>query len=96
MATPEEIRKNKEELAKSREAGGIVGPYEEISFDKAGNPMPKKSATTTPKKLIKKTKETIDNKEMEDMMKKDIEEEAKNRGNRQNQPISFEITAPKK
>jgi hypothetical protein len=42
MATPEEIRKNKEEFAKSKKAGGIVAPYEEISFDKAGNPMPKK------------------------------------------------------
>ena len=95
MATPEEIRKNKEEFAKSKKAGGIVAPYEEISFDKAGNPMPKKS-TTTPNNLIKMTKETTDNKEMEQMIKKAIEEEAKNRGNRQNQPISFKITAPEK
>jgi hypothetical protein len=64
MATPEEIRKNKEEFAKSKKAGGIVALYEEISFDKAGNPMPKKS-TTTPNNLIKMTKETTDNKEME-------------------------------
>jgi hypothetical protein len=48
MATPEEIRKNKEEMAKSKKSGGIVAPYEEIDFSKAGNPTPKK-----PKKAIK-------------------------------------------
>lgn len=59
MATPEEIKKNKEEMQKSKKAGGIVAPYEDISFDKAGNPMPKKSAKTAPKKLVKMTKQAM-------------------------------------
>jgi predicted component of type VI protein secretion system len=54
--TPEERKKYTEEFEKSKKAGGIVAPYEDISFDKAGNPMPKKSAKTAPKKLVKMTK----------------------------------------
>jgi predicted component of type VI protein secretion system len=59
--SPEEIKKNKEEMEKSKKAGGIVAPYEEVDFSKAGNPLPKKEKLKmiTPKKkvtMVKKKK----------------------------------------
>ena len=56
MATPEEIKRNKQEFEKSKKAGGIVAPYEDISFDKAGNPnvVDRKKIKSTVSKKKKK------------------------------------------